>query len=141
MAIVLFDTNILIDHFAGHMAATLELANYDDAIISSLSWIEVACKLSLSQQVEFDTLLADAGVKIVHIDDAIMVRAAAIRRQSLAGPPKVALPDCIIRATAEVAGRTIVTRNPGDFGGIGPMVRVPYEIVDGAVVNIVPAPR
>ncbi len=42
MAIVLFDTNILIDYFAGHSAAIIELASFDDAIISSLTWIEVA---------------------------------------------------------------------------------------------------
>ena len=32
-----------------------------------------------------------------------------------------------------------VTRNPGDFGGEGPKVRVPYDIVDGKAVNIKPA--
>lgn len=141
MAIVLFDTNILIDHFAGHMAATMELANYDDAVISSLTWIEVACKLTLTQQGQFDALLDGAGIKIVHMDDDIMVRATAIRRHSIANPPKIAIPDCIIRATAEASGRIIVTRNPADFGGVGAMVRVPYEIVNGAVVKITPAPR
>ena len=140
MAIVLFDTNILIDHFTGHNVATMELVNYDDAIISSFTWIEVACKLTLAQQAQLDSLLAGAGIKIVHLNDDIMVRAAAIRANSIANPPKIALPDCIIWATAEVSGRIIVTRNPADFGGAGPMVRVPYDIVNGAAVNIVPAP-
>lgn len=140
MAIVLFDTNILVDHFAGHSAATMELANYDDAIISSLTWIEVACKLILQQRVQFDALLAGAGIKIVHMNETIMFRAAAIRADSIANPPKIALPDCIIWATAEVSGRIIVTRNPADFGGVGPMVRVPCEIVNGAAVNISPVP-
>jgi predicted nucleic acid-binding protein len=140
MAIVLFDTNILIDHLAGYDAATTELANYDDAIISSLTWIEVACKMTLAQQGQFDALLAASGIKIAHLNDDIMVRAAAIRRDSIANPPKFPLPDCIIRATAEVSGRIIVTRNPAHFGGVGPMVRVPYEIVNGAAVNVAPSP-
>jgi predicted nucleic acid-binding protein len=140
MAIVLFDTNILIDHFGGHNAATLELASYDDAIISSLTWIEIACKMSLTQQAQFHALLSGAGIKIAHLNDNIMVRATAIRGNSIANPPKIALPDCIIRATAEVSGRIIVTRNPADFGGAGPMVRVPYEIVNGAAVNILAPP-
>ncbi len=140
MAIVLFDTNILVDHFAGHNAATTELANYDDAVISSLSWIEVACKLSSPQRAQFDAMLAGAGIRVVDTNDTIMVRAAEIRANSIAHPPKIALPDCIIWATAEDSGRIIVTRNPADFGGAGPMVRVPYEIVNGRAVNILPAP-
>jgi hypothetical protein len=51
-------------------------------------------------------------------------------------PPKIKLPDCIIRATAESQGRIIVTRNPYDFGGEGPKVRVPYELDEGVAVNI-----
>ncbi len=42
MAIVLFDSNILIDHILGYREATVELAAYDDAVISSISWME-AC--------------------------------------------------------------------------------------------------
>jgi predicted nucleic acid-binding protein len=79
MAIVLFDTSILIDHFAGHNAATMELANYDDAIISSLTWMEVACKMTPAQQAQFDALLSGAGIKIAHLNDDIIVKAAAIR--------------------------------------------------------------
>lgn len=41
MAIVLFDTNILIDHTLGFKEATAELAGYDDAAISAISWIDV----------------------------------------------------------------------------------------------------
>lgn len=42
MAVVLFDTNILIDHTAGIIEATRELAGYDDAAISAINWMEVA---------------------------------------------------------------------------------------------------
>jgi predicted nucleic acid-binding protein len=92
----------------------------------------------------FDTNRCAAG-KDRHqnrpMNDDIMLRATEIRRASLARPPKISLPDCVIRATAEASGRIVVTRNPADFGGIGQMVRVPYEIVNGTAVNIVPAPQ
>lgn len=138
MALVLLDTNILIDNLAGHAAAALEILNYENAIISSISWIEVACQMDLSARRSFNAFLEGAGIKTVHPDDDIMDRAATIRRESLLNRPKIPLPDCIIRATAEAAGRIVITRNPADFGGEGALVRVPYDIVDGHAVNIKP---
>jgi predicted nucleic acid-binding protein len=140
MAIVLFDTNILIDNLAGHAAAALEIFHYDDAIISSISWMEVACKMDQAARQRFQAFLSGSGIRIVHPDDDIMERAATIRGNSIITPPKFPLPDCIVRATAEASGRLVVTRNPADFGGEGPLVRVPYDIVDGAAINIRPPP-
>ena len=140
MAIVLFDTNILIDNFTGIREAVVELTNYKDAVISSITWIEVACRMDQGEKQNFKTLLAAAGILIAHPDDDIMERAAAIRGISLVTPPKIKLPDCIIRATAECQGRLVITRNPSDFGGEGPLVRVPYELVNGLVVNVKPPP-
>lgn len=136
MAIVLFDTSILIDNFAGFPAAVVELTSYDDAIVSSITWMEVACKMDQTGRQNFNALLAAAGIRVVHPNDDIMERAATIRGHSLTSPPKLILPDCIIRATAESQGRLVITRNPADFGGEGPLVRVPYQIVAGAAVNI-----
>ena len=136
MALVLYDTNILIDNFAGIREAVVELTNYDDAIISSITWIEVACKMDQAGKRNFNALLAAAGIRVVHPDDDIMERAATIRGSSLTNPPRLKLPDCIIRATAESHGRIVITRNPADFGGGSAMVHVPYEIVNGVVVNI-----
>lgn len=136
MAIVLFDTTILIDNFQGIPEAVTELASYADAIISSITWVEVACKMDQVQRDGFRALLAGAGIRIVHPNDAIMDLAATIRGDSLLTPPKIKLPDCIIRATAELQGRIIVTRNPADFGGEGPKVRVPYDLDSGVAVNI-----
>jgi predicted nucleic acid-binding protein len=132
MAIVLFDLNILIDHILGYREATLELAAYDDAVISSISWMEAACKLSIQSRGEFDAHLLGSGIKVVHTNDAIMRRAAELR-----GLTSKKLPDCIIRATAEVEGRIVVTRNPVDFdGNSAALVRVPYVIKDEKVVSV-----
>ncbi|MBV6324638.1 PIN domain-containing protein [Duganella violaceipulchra] len=140
MEIALFDTNILIDNLEGHAAAVVELTNDDDAIISSITWMAVACKMDQAGKQRFNAFLTGAGIKVVHSNDDIMERAATIRGASIVTPPKIALPDCIIRATAEAEGRLLVTRNPDDFGGEGPRVRVPYELVAGIAVNIKPPP-
>ena len=140
MSPVLFDTNILIDHFNKHSQATNELTAYKDAIISSLSWIEVACGFDQAQRMDLSRVLSMARIRVVHIDDTIMLRAAVLRSISIANQSKVKLVDCIIRATAEVSHRILVTRNPKDFGGEGPMVRVPYQISNGQIVSIKPPP-
>jgi predicted nucleic acid-binding protein len=72
MAIVLFDSNILIDNFNGHTAAALEIFAYDDAIISSIVWMEVACIMDDAQRTAFDTLLDSAEIRVVHPNDSIM---------------------------------------------------------------------
>ncbi|HEX7985612.1 MAG TPA: PIN domain-containing protein [Duganella sp.] len=138
MAIVLFDTNIFIDHFNQHHEATEELLNYVDSVISSITWIEVACRFSEPDKREFAHLLLASGIRVVHISDEIMFRAASIRGESIVNKPKISLPDCIIRATAEVEGRVIITRNPKDYGGEGPMIRVPYKLENGVVSDVKP---
>ncbi|HWW69535.1 MAG TPA: PIN domain-containing protein [Duganella sp.] len=138
MVKVLFDTNIFIDHFNKFTEATIELATYDDAVISTITWMEVACTFNAATKQEFAELLKECEIRIVQTDEAIMFRSAALRGHSLVNKPKIGLPDCIIAATADVDGRLIITRNPADFGGEGPRVRVPYDIVAGKVVNVKP---
>jgi hypothetical protein len=41
---------------------------------------------------------------------------------------KIKLPDAIIQATAEAAGRVLVTRNTRDFPAGSPGVRIPYTL-------------
>lgn len=136
MAIVLFDTNILIDNLLGHQAAANELGAYGDAIISSLTWIEVACRMNQAGKQALRAFIDGVGIQIVHPNDDIVERATTLRGYSIAHPPKIPVPDCIIRATAESLGRIVITRNPVDFGGEGPQVRVPYDMVAGVAVNI-----
>jgi predicted nucleic acid-binding protein len=143
MAIVLFDSNILIDHLLGIRQATIELAGYDDAAISAICWIEATCLLTPEKIAVFDQDLADAGINILQTTPDIMRRAAELRGgHSLpTGAKRPRLPDCIIRASAESQGRVIVTRNPDDFGGLAnPMVRVPYKLIDGVVTDVRPLP-
>lgn len=141
MAVVLFDTNILIDHTIGIIEATRELAGYDDAAISAINWMEVACALTPAQIEQFDQDLMDAGIVVVQTTVEIMRRAAEIRggRYQRPGAKAPKLPDCIIWATADLAGRMIITRDPDGFGGVqNPLVRVPYKNTNGLVTDVKP---
>jgi hypothetical protein len=105
----LFDTNILIDHLNGVGQATRELKRSEDPAISVITWIEV--------------LTGAATPEEEAVTPAVAERAAANRRQR-----KIKLPDAIILATAETAGRQLVTRNVKDFPAGTAGVRVPYRI-------------
>ena len=133
---ILFDTNILIDHTLGIWQATEELARYDDAAISAISPMETTCKLSPIHVAIFDADLCKAGIKVMQTTPAIMHRAAALRGQT-----RRKLPDCIIRATAELDGRIVVTRNAVDFGGVSSTaVRVPYKLHAAGIIPLRPLP-
>jgi PIN domain-containing protein len=57
------------------------------------------------------------------ISTAVADRAAVIRREK-----RLKMPDAIILATAEVAGRKLVTRNVKDFPSGMRGVRMPYKV-------------
>jgi predicted nucleic acid-binding protein len=136
--IVLFDTNILIDNLQGIKAAKDEILNYDDAAISSITWMEVACRMTDSEKIAFQSFLDVSAIQIIHADDNIMRRAAVIRGHSITiGPRKIPLLDCIIRATAEAHGRLIITRNSRDFFGPGSNVHTPYDLAKDDAGNVI----
>ena len=57
------------------------------------------------------------------VSSAVAERAAVVRRQI-----RIKMPDAIILATAEVAGRVLVTRNVKDFPSGMRGVKVPYRV-------------
>ena len=132
MVSVLFDINIVIDQTLGIVEAAEELAAYDDAALSVITWMEATVKLDAAAIAKFDQRLAGAGIRIIHTNDPIMRLASQLRNTS-----GKKLPDCIIRATALYEGRIVVTRNPGDFGGLL-ACHVPYEMVNGKIINVRP---
>jgi predicted nucleic acid-binding protein len=84
-------------------------------------------------------------ITVIHPDDDIIREATRIRKSSIdaqrAGTGrKIATPDAIIMATANVTGRQVITRNPGDFSMAMRTVRIPYQIAGGVVTNVAPAP-
>lgn len=120
------DANILIDALLGHEPAHVELARIGDSgaelWISRMAWIEVLSKGG--EGVVREALQFLGRFALDEIDEDIALRAAALRRQR-AG---LKSPDAVIFATAQVRGRTLVTRNTKDFPAATPGIRVPYTL-------------
>jgi predicted nucleic acid-binding protein len=118
----LFDTNILIDHLNGIAKATREIQRGDDPAISMITWIEVMTGATSPDEEKLLKVFL-MNFECLPVSSAVAERAALIRRQK-----RLKMPDAIILATAEVAGRVLVTRNVKDFpSGMG-RVRVPYKV-------------
>ena len=137
MALVLFDSNIVIDYLNGIAEAHDELTYWDEPAISVISWMEVRANTKPDEGDKFELLFSEGGFEIIRIDDAIMTAAARIRTQGLRKGPKIALMDAIIKATAQVQKLLVITRNTKDFKGAD--VRVPYEIATMTLTRIVNA--
>jgi predicted nucleic acid-binding protein len=118
----LFDTNILIDHLNGIAKATREITRSKDAAISVITWIEV---MTGAASTEEEAILRAflSNFQCLEITREVAERAAVIQRQK-----RIKMPDAIILATAEAAGRQLVTRNVKDFPTGTRGVRVPYKI-------------
>lgn len=118
----LFDTNILIDHLNGIAKATREIRRSAGPAISVITWIEVMTGASTpDEEVILRTFLLN--FLCLELTREVAERAAVIRRQK-----RIKMPDAIILATAEVAGRELVTRNVKDFPAGMAGVRVPYRV-------------
>ena len=116
----LVDTNLLIDFLSGVSLAQSELARYTDLAISVISRIELLAGeqgASLHRAERFLTMF-----KQIELTPTITERAILVRRNT-----RLKLPDAVLLATAEVEGRTLLTRNTKDFKS-GPAVRFPYVL-------------
>ena len=118
----LFDTNILIDHLNGVTKATREIQRSQNPAISMITWIEVMTGAK-TQNEEVILRAFLANFQVLPITSPVAERAALNRRQK-----RIKMPDAIILATAEVAGRVLVTRNVKDFPAGTRGVRVPYKV-------------
>jgi predicted nucleic acid-binding protein len=118
----LFDTNILIDHLNGITKATREITHSKDAAISVITWIEVMTGAT-SPREEAILRAFLSNFQCLEITREVAERAAVIRRQK-----RLKMPDAVILATAEGAGRQLVTRNVKDFPAGTRGIRVPYKI-------------
>ncbi|PWF43666.1 PIN domain-containing protein [Massilia glaciei] len=140
MVSVLFDTNILIDHFAGIKEATVELERYADAAITTVTWLEVLSGAEPDELREMRDFMSQYTV--YELDDVIADEAAAMRRAARGDGAKVLKsPDAIVAATARYTGRKLITRNTKDFSHS--YVHVPYTLsrddeTGEIVVNILP---
>ena len=117
-----FDTNILVDYLNGLPAAKRELEQYEEVIISMVTWMEV---LAGADDAEEEAVTRDflSRFKIQPLDKSVAQRAIKIRHQH-----KLKLPEAIIWGTAMELGWILVTRNTKDFPETNPGIRVPYRL-------------
>lgn len=116
MALVLFDTNILIDALKGYPEALDELAYWDGPAISAITWMEICAGAHTQDVPKLHAFFDEFGFEILHTNHQIMAGAAKIRGDSIRSGAKVALPDAIILATALVHKLTLITRNKTSKG-------------------------
>jgi predicted nucleic acid-binding protein len=116
---VLFDTNILIDYLNGIEKARTELERTANRAISIVTWMEVMVGATLEDEAQIRAFLAT--FRTHPITSEVAERAVDLRRQR-----KIKLPDAIIQATAEIAGRVLITRNSRDFSADNLGIRIPY---------------
>ena len=115
----LFDTNILIDYLNAVPQARAEIERYEDRAISIITWMEVM--VGADPELTEPTRRFLEGFTVTGLDDRIAERAVTLRRAH-----RIKLPDAVIWATAQTAGRLLVTRNTKDFSSNEPSVREPY---------------
>lgn len=115
----LFDTNVLIDHLNALPQARTELDRFENRAISIITWMEVMVGAE-ADLVEPTRRFLD-GFDVIALNDEIANRAVALRRAH-----RIKLPDAVIWATAQTAGRLLVTRNTKDFPANDPGIRQPY---------------
>lgn len=117
----LFDTNILIDHLSAVPQAREEIERFESRAISIITWMEVMVGASADLVEQTRRFLE--GFKVIALDDEIANRAVALRRAHRIKPP-----DAVIWATAQTAGRLLVSRNTKDFPTGDPGIREPYAL-------------
>jgi len=121
MVKALFDTNVLIDFLAGIPQAREEIARYDDAAISIVTWMEVMIGAPDGAQDATRSFLA--RFELITLDQEFAEIAVALRRAH-----RLKLPDAVVRAAARRHGRLLVTRDIKDFPAGDPGVRTPYRL-------------
>ena len=120
--IALFDSNIVIDYLNGVSQACAELAQYQQAYISPITWIESQVKAPPGLE-EATRIAIDANFKCVTLDEATLSESLKLRHSH-----RLKLPDAMIWASARVNGWQLVTRNTKDFLPTWAGIRLPYVL-------------
>jgi predicted nucleic acid-binding protein len=117
-----FDTNVLIDFLQGVSKAKALLQDYEEPLISRITWMEVlAGALNTPEEKVVRAFLA--GFHLAEIDCAVAEEAIRLRSDR-----RLRLPDAIILATARVHKCLLITRNTRDFKSTWPEIREPYKL-------------
>ena len=110
---MLLDTNIVIYAASPNYPDLLKLVGDPSSAVSLVSYIEALgfSRLGTTERTTLERFFA--GMEVLPITDLVAREAVRLRQQR-----KMALGDSIVAGTALVHGRTLVTRNAGDFAWI-----------------------
>lgn len=117
----LFDTCILIDYLRGIPNARALCDRYSDRAISIITWMEVMAGATSANEADARAFLLNFYT--LPLSGEIAELAVTIRKGR-----GLKLPDAIIQASAESAGRILLTRNTRDFPRGTPGVQIPYTL-------------
>ena len=117
----LFDTCILIDYLRGVEPVRAVCDRHSDRAISIITWMEVLVGATAAHEAPARALLQH--FRLLPLTPPIAEQAVAIRKAS-----RIKLPGAIILATAEISGRTLITRNTRDFPATTPQIHIPYTL-------------
>jgi predicted nucleic acid-binding protein len=122
----MLDSVALIDYYHGRSG----VAPYFEAILngqasgafSTITELELWQGLRTGEEERHEAMLA--LLERVPLDGAIARRAGQLRRQI--GLDRLSLPDAAIAASAELTGRTLLTRNRRDFEALVELIAVEF---------------
>ena len=126
----LLDSVALIDWYCGRRGVEpyvrRMLGGEESGAFSTLSEVELWQGLRPDEEARHEALLS--LLQRVPVDGAIARRAGRLRQD--AGLAKLSLPDAVIAATAQLTGRTLLTRNIHDFTPLRDSLSVEFYAKD-----------
>jgi len=121
---MLLDSNIIIYASQPENALLRQFIGEHDIVVSAVSYVEVLGYHRLTEEYRLYFEEFFSVVEVLPISNAVLDRAVTLRQMR-----RMTLGDAIIAATALVYGRTLVTRNIGDFLWIAELTLInPFEV-------------
>ncbi|WP_377473241.1 MAG: type II toxin-antitoxin system VapC family toxin [Microcoleus anatoxicus] len=120
---MLLDSNIIIYASQPEHAQIRQFIGEHDIVVSAISYVEVLGYHQLTEEYRLYFEEFFGVVEVLPISNAVLDRAVLLRQMK-----KMTIGDAMIAATALVYGKTLVTRNIGDFRWIAELTLInPFE--------------
>lgn len=126
----ILDSVALIDWFCGRRGIEAYLNQIvrgeDNGSFSTITEVELWQGLRSGEEEKHEAILS--FLERIPVDGAIARRAGELRREF--GLRTLSLPDAVIGATADLTGRTLLTRNTRDFQNLQDVISVKFYAND-----------
>ncbi|MEG4087322.1 type II toxin-antitoxin system VapC family toxin [Microcoleus sp. POL10_C6] len=120
---MLLDSDIIIYASQPENSQIRHFIGENDIVVSAISYVEVLGYHGLTEEYRLYFEEFFGVVEVIPISNAVLERAVLLRQIRI-----MTLGEAIIAATALVYGRTLVTRNIGDFRWIAELTLInPFE--------------